>query len=53
VDAVREGLLDKAQAIATIDAAQLDALLHPTLDPAARYDVLVTVDRPGSATVTR
>src|SRR2546428_784450 len=40
VDAVDEGLLDKAQAIATIDAEQLDALLHPTFDPAARYDVL-------------
>ena len=42
VDAVREGLLDKAQAIATIDAVQLDALLHPTVDPAARFEVLVT-----------
>jgi pyruvate,orthophosphate dikinase len=42
VDAFREGLLDKAQAIATIDAAQLDALLHPTVDPAARYEVLIT-----------
>jgi pyruvate,orthophosphate dikinase len=51
VDAVREGLLDKAEAIATIDAAQLDALLHPTLDPAARYDVLVTgvAASPGAA----
>ena len=51
VDAVCEGLLDKAQAIATIDAAQLDALLHPTLDPAARYDVLVTgvAASPGAA----
>ena len=33
VDAVSEGLLDKAAAIATIDAASLDALLHPTFDP--------------------
>jgi pyruvate, orthophosphate dikinase len=51
VDAVREGLLDKSQAIATIDAAQLDALLHPTVDPAARYDVLVTgvAASPGAA----
>jgi pyruvate, orthophosphate dikinase len=51
VDAVREGLLDKAQAIATIDAAQLDALLHPTVDPAPRYDVLVTgvAASPGAA----
>jgi len=51
VDAVNEGLLDKAQAIATIDAEQLDALLHPTLDPAARYDVLATgvAASPGAA----
>jgi pyruvate, orthophosphate dikinase len=51
VDTVNEGLLDKAQAIATIDAEQLDALLHPTLDPAARYDVLATgvAASPGAA----
>jgi pyruvate,orthophosphate dikinase len=30
VDAVREGLLDKAGALTTIDADKLDALLHPT-----------------------
>ncbi len=30
VDAVAEGLLDKGAALATIDAASLDALLHPT-----------------------
>jgi pyruvate, orthophosphate dikinase len=40
VDAVAEGLLDRAAAIATIDAARLDALLHPTFDPAHRIDVL-------------
>ena len=40
VDAVNEGLLTKAQAIATIDAAALDALLHPTFDPAAKFAVL-------------
>jgi pyruvate, orthophosphate dikinase len=51
VDAVAEGLLSKAQAIATIDAEQLDALLHPTVDPAARYDVLATgvAASPGAA----
>jgi pyruvate, orthophosphate dikinase len=51
VDTVNEGLFDKAQAIATIDAEQLDALLHPTLDPAARYDVLATgvAASPGAA----
>ena len=36
VDAVKEGLLDRARAILTIDAERLDALLHPTFDPDAR-----------------
>jgi pyruvate,orthophosphate dikinase len=51
VDAVAEGLLDKSQALATIDAEQLDALLHPTLDRAARYDVLASgvAASPGAA----
>jgi pyruvate, orthophosphate dikinase len=51
VDAVAEGLLDKSQALATIDAEQFDALLHPTLDPAARYDVLArgVAASPGAA----
>src|SRR4051794_15600737 len=40
VDAVNEGLLDKARAMATIDASKLDALLHPTFDPHASYAVL-------------
>src|SRR3954465_4774286 len=40
VDAVGEGLLDKAGALATIDAEKLDALLHPTFDPDAGYEVL-------------
>jgi pyruvate,orthophosphate dikinase len=40
VDAVEEGLLTEAEAIATIDAGSLDALLHPTFDPQAQYDVL-------------
>jgi pyruvate,orthophosphate dikinase len=39
VDAVAEGLLTRAQAIATIDARSLHALLHPTFDPAARFTV--------------
>jgi pyruvate,orthophosphate dikinase len=42
VDAVNEGLLDRKQALATIDAASLDALLHPTFDPKADFDVLAT-----------
>jgi pyruvate,orthophosphate dikinase len=39
-DAVAEGLLDEGEAIATIDAEQLDALLHPTFDPQAEFTVL-------------
>jgi pyruvate, orthophosphate dikinase len=40
VDAVGEELLDRAAAIATIDAGALDALLHPTIAPDAEFDVL-------------
>jgi pyruvate,orthophosphate dikinase len=40
VDAVNEGLLDKAGALQTIDAEKLDALLHPTFDPNADFEVL-------------
>jgi pyruvate, orthophosphate dikinase len=39
-DAVDEGLLTREQAIATIDAGGLDALLHPTFDPSADFEVL-------------
>ena len=35
VDMVDEGILDPAGAIDRLDPAQLDQLLHPTLDPAA------------------
>jgi pyruvate,orthophosphate dikinase len=42
VDAVAEGLLDRAGAIATIDPSSLDALLHPTFDPRADYEVVAT-----------
>ena len=42
VDAVNEGLLDRKQALATIDPASLDALLHPTFDPKADFEVLAT-----------
>jgi pyruvate,orthophosphate dikinase len=41
-DAVDEELLSKEQALATIDAGALDALLHPTFDPKASFDVLAT-----------
>jgi pyruvate,orthophosphate dikinase len=40
VDAVSEGLLDRREAITTIDASTLDALLHPTFDPRASFAVL-------------
>src|SRR5215216_6203671 len=37
VDAVSEGLLTPAEALSTIDAQALDALLHPTFDPTVPY----------------
>jgi pyruvate,orthophosphate dikinase len=51
VDAVGEGLLAKAQAVATIDASSLDALLHPTFDPTAHFEVLArgVAASPGAA----
>src|SRR4051812_20486315 len=51
VDAVDEGLLSKEEAIATIDAEKLDALLHPTFDPEAEYAVIATgvAASPGAA----
>jgi pyruvate,orthophosphate dikinase len=42
VDAVSEGLLTREQALMTIDPGALDALLHPTFDPDAKFDVLAT-----------
>jgi len=42
VDAVKEGLLTREEALATIDPGSLDALLHPTFDPKAQFDVLAT-----------
>jgi pyruvate,orthophosphate dikinase len=51
VDAVDEGLLTKAQALATIDAGALEALLHPTFDRGAGYTVLArgVAASPGAA----
>ena len=51
VDAVAEGLLDRPGALATIDAARLDALLHPTFDPDADYEILTqgVAASPGAA----
>jgi pyruvate, orthophosphate dikinase len=41
-DAVDEGLLSKEEALATIDPSSLDALLHPTFDPKAEFEVLAS-----------
>ena len=51
VDAVEEGLLTPAEAIATIDAGSLKALLHPTFAPGARYEVVArgVAASPGAA----
>jgi len=42
VDMVGEKLIDEKEAVARIDAAALDQLLHPTLDPNAPRQVLAT-----------
>jgi pyruvate,orthophosphate dikinase len=51
VDAVDEGLLTREQALLTIDAEALDALLHPQFDPDAEYAVLArgVAASPGAA----
>ncbi len=51
VDAVAEGLLDREAALLTIDPSALDALLHPTFDPDAEYEVVATgvAASPGAA----
>ena len=41
-DAVDEGLLSKEEALTTIDPSSLDALLHPTFDPKADFEVLAS-----------
>jgi pyruvate,orthophosphate dikinase len=51
VDAVDEDLLSRDEALMTIDADKLDALLHPAFDPEASYDVLArgVAASPGAA----
>ncbi|MBV8079068.1 MAG: pyruvate, phosphate dikinase [Actinobacteria bacterium] len=39
VEMVDEGLISREEAVARIDPAQLDQLLHPTIDPGAHLDV--------------
>jgi pyruvate,orthophosphate dikinase len=40
VDMVKEGLIDKREAVRRVDAGSLDQLLHPTLDPKAERKIL-------------
>jgi pyruvate,orthophosphate dikinase len=40
VDMVAEGLISEAEAVLRVEAAALDQLLHPTLDPKAPRDVI-------------
>jgi pyruvate,orthophosphate dikinase len=42
VDAVSEQLLSRERALQTIDPSSLDALLHPTFDPHAEFEVLAS-----------
>jgi pyruvate, orthophosphate dikinase len=42
VELANEGLITKEDAVSRIDPASLDQLLHPTIDPAARRDVIAT-----------
>src|SRR5438105_422772 len=37
---VEEGLISREEAVARVDAAQLDQLLHPMLDPKADFEVV-------------
>jgi pyruvate,orthophosphate dikinase len=40
VDMAAEGLITREEAVSRIDPASLDQLLHPTIDPAAKRDVV-------------
>lgn len=42
VDLANEGLITQEEAILRVDPASLDQLLHPTIDPAAKRDVIAT-----------
>ena len=42
VDMVGEALITREEAVARIDPAQLDQLLHPMIDPSAAVDVIAT-----------
>ena len=51
LDAVEEGLLSREEALRTIDADSLEALLHPVFDPGFDYETLTTgvAASPGAA----
>jgi pyruvate, orthophosphate dikinase len=51
VDAVDEDLLTREEALLTIDPETLDALLHPTFDPEAEFEILArgVAASPGAA----
>ncbi|MFZ5676871.1 MAG: pyruvate, phosphate dikinase [Pseudomonadota bacterium] len=40
VDLANEGLISREEAVRRIDPASLDQLLHPTLDPTAKRDII-------------
>jgi pyruvate, orthophosphate dikinase len=42
VELANEGLISKKDAVSRIDPASLDQLLHPTIDPSAKRDVIAT-----------
>src|SRR5256885_726494 len=42
VELANEGLISKKDAVMRIDPASLDQLLHPTIDPNAKRDVICT-----------
>ena len=52
IDLAGEGLITRGEAILRIDAASLDQLLHPTIDPAAAREVIAMglPASPGAAT---
>jgi pyruvate,orthophosphate dikinase len=52
VDMAAEGLITEEEAVARVEPASLDQLLHPTIDPAAARDVIAVglPASPGAAT---
>ncbi len=42
IELAKEGLITKKEAVTRIDPASLDQLLHPTIDPNAKRDVIAT-----------